>query len=361
MAQWPYHAQDEIDAVVEVLKSGKTNYWSGPHGQLFEAEFAAYTGAKHALAVSNGTTALEVALFAIHNLGAEVIVPCRTFMATASSVVTAGMTPVLADIDPKTLNVTVETLEARRTANTLAVIAVHYGGLPCDMPAITAWAEKHSIIVIEDCAHAHGSRIGRWHVGTFGSIGCFSFCVGKIMSTGGEGGMVITNHPEVHKRMAARRDHGRYQMMGSKDMTQFQWTVEEYGTNLRMTEMQSAIGRLQLQKLDGWVRRRNAIANRYNLILDGIETPDNVTHGRYLYMATIDDRDARMARLQEMGVAARLGGCPNIGHEAVFGGMAADCPNADGVGERTLSLPVYPTMTNDEVEKVCDAVKIVCA
>jgi len=361
MTLWPYHSEDEINAVVEVLRSGKTNYWSGPNGQAFESEFAQFTGAKHAISVTNGTTALEVALHAIQNPNAEVIVPCRTFMATASAVVTAGMVPVLADIDPQTLNVNVDLLEDRRTPNTLAVIVVHYAGLPCDMESICAWAEKHSIIVLEDCAHAHGSRINGQHVGTFCSIGCFSFCVGKIMSTGGEGGMVITNYPEVHKRMAARRDHGRYQMMGSKDMTQFQWTVEEYGTNLRMTEMQSAIGRLQLQKLDGWVRRRNAIANRYNLILDGIDTPKNVTHGRYLYMATIDDRDARMARLQEMGIAARLGGCPNIGHEAVFGGMAAHCPNADAVGERTISLPVYPTMTNDEVEKVCDAVKIVCA
>jgi dTDP-4-amino-4,6-dideoxygalactose transaminase len=253
MTLWPYHSEDEISAVADVLRSGKTNYWSGSNGQAFESEFAQYTGAKHAIAVTNGTTALELAL---HGLdlppGSEVIVPCRTFMATASAVVTAGCKPVLADIDA-TLNVTVETLEARRTEKTEAVIVVHYAGLPCDMAAIMDWAGKNTIYVIEDCAHAHGARINGQHVGTFGDVGCFSFCVGKIMSLGGEGGMVITNDETLHRRMGARRDHGRYQMVGSKDMTQFQWTVEEFGTNLRMTEMQSAIGRIATDRswMDG--------------------------------------------------------------------------------------------------------------
>lgn len=360
MTLWPYHSEDEINAVADVLRSGKTNYWSGPNGQAFESEFAQYTGAKHALTVTNGTTALELAL---HGIGIprdmEVIVPCRTFMATASSVVTAGCKPVLADIT-STLNVTVKTLEERRTENTAAVIVVHYAGLPCDMAAIMQWANKHEIFVIEDCAHAHGARINGQHVGTFGDVGCFSFCVGKTMSLGGEGGMVITNNETLHLRMGARRDHGRYQMVGSKDMTQFQWTVEEFGTNLRMTEMQSAIGRLQLKKLDGWVNRRNQIAAAYDAILGGIPVPTGQNHGRYMYMTYVEDRDRKMIELQKMGVAARLGGCPNIGREAVFKGRAKECPVADWFGKRTLSLPVYPTMTDRDVESVLRAVERIC-
>lgn len=363
MTLWPYHSEDEISAVADVLRSGKTNYYSGPNGQAFEAEFAEYTGAKYAIAVTNGTAALELALHGIQiPRGSEVIVPCRTFMATASAVVTAGGYPVLADIDA-TLNVTVETLEARRTRNTSAVIVVHYAGLPCDMDAIMKWADYHDIVVIEDCAHAHGARINGRHVGTFGAAGCFSFCVGKTMSLGGEGGMVITNDENPYRRMGARRDHGRYQMVGSKDMTEFKWTVEAFGTNLRMTEMQSAIGRIQLKKLDDWVRRRNQIAAAYDAILGGIPTPTNKSHGRYMYMAYVDDRDRKMIELQGMGIAARLGGCPNIGHEAVFAGHsgAQECPVADELGKRTLSLPVYPTMTDRDVETVLKAVEAVCA
>ena len=361
MTLWPYHSEDEISAVADVLRSGKTNYWSGPNGQAFESEFAQYTGAKHALAVTNGTTALELAL---HGLdlppGSEVIVPCRTFMATASSVVTAGCKPVLADIDA-TLNVTVETLEQRLTPNTAAVIVVHYAGLPCNMAAIMDWASKRDIYVIEDCAHAHGAWIDGQHVGTFGDVGCFSFCVGKIMSLGGEGGMVITNNETLHRRMGARRDHGRYQMVGSKDMTQFKWTVEEFGTNLRMTEMQSAIGRIQLTKLDEWVNRRNQIAAAYDAILGGIPTPAGQNHSRYMYMAYVDDRDRKMVELQNMGVAARLGGCPNIGREAVFANKAHACPVADELGFHTLSLPVYPTLTDDDVSSILDSVEMICA
>ena len=361
MTLWPYHSEDEIAAVADVLRSGKTNYWSGPNGQAFESEFAQFTGAKHAISVTNGTTAIELALHGVGApVGSEVIVPCRTFIATASAVVMAGLKPVLADID-ETLNVNVKTLEARRTSKTSAVIVVHYAGLPCYMREIMDWARKNNLLVIEDCAHAHGARVLGQHVGTFGDVGCFSFCVGKTMSTGGEGGMVITNNRKTYRRMGARRDHGRYQMVGTKDMTQFQWTVEEFGTNLRMTEMQSAIGRIQLKKLDGWVDRRNEIAAEYNKILLGVEGANAICHGRYMYLALVDDRDTKMIKLQNRGIAARLGGCPNIGYEDVFKRKGSACPVADEVGKRVLQLPCYPTMTEEMVSDVIKQVRYVCA
>lgn len=360
---WPVHGDDEIEAVTRVLRSGRTNYWSLEYGEgkMFEREFAEYTGARHALTCSNGTTALELALYGAFGpdalLDMEVIVPCRTFMATASCVDTFGMIPVLADIDPVTLNVTVETLEARRNARTRAVIVVHFGGLPCDMEAIRAWADRHELLLIEDCAHAHGARIDGQHVGTFGHVGAFSFCLGKIMSTGGEGGMVICNDDKIAARMAARRDHGRYQMTGSRDMTQFYYEVEAYGTNARMTEMQAAIGRCQLRKLDGWNERRAAVATMYRngIQLSGVRHPVNAT-GRawYLYVMQVfgGNQADILARLNARGIAARIGGCPNLGHEPVFRGTQPACPVADKVGERTIALPIYPTMTVDMVEEI---------
>lgn len=368
--KWPYHSEDEIEAVADVLRSGKTNYWSGPNGQAFEKEFAAYHGAANgmsALAVTNGTAALELALYGldapdISPVVQDVIVPCRTFMATASAVVTAGFNPVLADVG-KNLNVSVRTLEARRTPWTRAVIVVHYAGLPCDMRAIMQWAREHKIFVIEDCAHAHGASVpfGAKHhninipVGTWGDVACYSFCVGKIMSTGGEGGMVITANPEMHARMARRRDHGRYQMMGSRDLTEFFWTVTDFGTNMRMTEMQAAIGRIQLRKLDGWVKRRREIAGRYDEILAPWTWPMERAAGEsfYMYLTRVrGNRDHILATLLARGIPARLGGCPNIGREDVFKGKAPHCPMADAVGEQILSLPVYPTMTDDDVNLV---------
>lgn len=361
MPKWPYHADDEIAAVERVLRSGLTNYWQGEEGQSFEREFADYTGAAHALAVTNGTTALELALSWLDAPdGAEIIVPCRTFVATASAVYTCGMKPVIAEIDPASLNVTVETLEARRTARTVGVIVVHYAGLPCHMPEIANWCQEHGLVLIEDCAHAHGAKINGQHVGTFGDVGTFSFCVGKTMSTGGEGGMVITNTTDIRNRMAARRDHGRYQMVGGGDPAAFQYTVEEPGTNLRMTEMQAAIGRIQLRKLDGWVARRNAIHSRYVESLgDGFPTPVGYSHGRYMSLHRVDNRDSVMRELNALGVPARIGGCPNIGKERAFANQP-ECPDADAIGRRTLMLPCYPTYTDAEIDEICEHVKTVC-
>lgn len=359
-AKWPHHEQDEIDAVVEVLRSGRSNYWTGEEGTSFESEFAAYTGARFGLAVSSGTAALEVAIESMGRAGGEVILPCRTFVATASAVYRQGHNPILADIDAVSLNVTVDTLEARRTERTVGVVVVHYAGRPCDMTAIMEWALSHRLWVVEDCAHAHGSRIGKQHVGTFGHAGCFSMCVGKTMSTGGEGGMIITDSDALRRRMTAVRDHGRYQMAGSRDardLSTFKYTVSVFGSNARMTEMQAAIGRCQLKKLDGWVKRRREIGARYDnkfcvgpykptaVIVDGMSP--------YMYLLPVSEhKRERLLKLVDIGV--RFGGCPNIGVEPVFKGGAAPCPVADAVS--VVSLPIYPTLTDDAVGEIIEAV-----
>lgn len=358
--KWPVHGDDEIEAVAEVLRSGATNFWTGENGILFEKEFAAYTGARFALAVSSGTTALEVAIESMGPAGGEVVIPCRTFVATASAVFRQGHRPVLADIDGVSLNVTVETLEARRTAATVGVVVVHYAGRPCDMHAIMEWATQHRLWVVEDCAHAHGARIGEQHVGTFGHAGCFSMCVGKTMSTGGEGGMILTDSVAHLRRMTAVRDHGRYQMAGSRDardLSTFKYTVEVFGSNARMTEMQAAIGRRQLLKLDGWVNRRRAIGGRYDAAFCGeVYKPGNVIvpgMSPYMYLLPVKEwARGKLLTLTDKGV--RFGGCPNIGVEPVFRGDAAHCPVADVVS--VVSLPIYPTLTDEDVNEVIEAI-----
>lgn len=357
--KWPFHDDDEIAAVTEVLKSGRTNYWTGEHGHAFEDEFADYCDTQFALAVSNGTTALELALRGCGITEGEVIVPARTFIATAAAVNTVGATPVLADISPVSMNVTVDTIDARCTTKTVAVIVVHYAGWPCEMDQIKDYCEKHDLILIEDCAHAQGALINARPMGSWGHVGCYSFCQGKIMSTGGEGGMVVTNNADINARMVKFRDHGRYQMVAPKENSLFQWTVDEFGSNLRMTEMQAAIGRIQLKKLDWWVHRRNHIAQIYDQALlsaphTTILTPDprEIRHARYMYLFQVRNRNRILERLNEYGIAARLGGCPNIGYEKAFGHHGHGCTVADVSGAHVMALPIYPTLSDDEVNKI---------
>lgn len=376
VTRWPVHAAAEIEAVTAVLRSGpsggaKTNYWTGEQGHAFETEWARLIGLPHALTVSNGTTALEACLRGVGltpEVSAEwsrtgdgapqVVVPARTFMATASAVVHAGGRPVLADIDAESLCVTAETLEAQRTGATVGVIVVHYAGLPVpDMDNVVRWAMRHGLWIIEDCAHAHGAAVGR-----ASHAAAWSMCVGKIMSTGGEGGMVACLDDGVAGRMRAYRDHGRYQMNGKRPdgasaSGAFAWTVSEFGSNLRMTEMQSALGRVQLRGLAAQVARRREIAAAYDDAFGwNVSKPGHV---HYMYIGQVDNRDAVMKALNEDGIPARISGCPNIGYEAAFTkrGWSSPCPVADAVGERTLGLPCYPTMTDAEVARVCDAVR----
>lgn len=378
LTRWPVHDASEMYAVSEVLRSGHTNYWVGEHGRAFEEEWRRFVGIDHTLAVSNGTTALECALRGLglgdadpgHDvpMQPQVIVPCRTFMATASSVVHAGGKPVLADIDADSLCVTPETLEERRTGCTVGVIVVHYAGLPVPrMDEIVSWAMKHGLWIIEDCAHAHGAGGG---VGKMSHVACWSFCVGKIMSTGGEGGMVACLDPGVAGRMRAYRDHGRYQMTGKVIEggtvgTKYQYLCEEFGSNLRMTEMQAVIGRHQLLKLGRWVERRREIAARYDeaLLARGVAPlhthAQRADHARYMYLVKTDGREGVVEELVARGVPARAGGTPSLVHEPAFvkRGWVWPTPVADRVGEMAFSLPVYPTMTDEDVERVCAAVR----
>jgi hypothetical protein len=318
-APWPSFEADEIAAAAEVLRSGKINYRTGEQGRWFEKEFASFAGCKHAVAVANGTVALELALYALGiGSGDEVIVPSRTFIASASCVVMRGAVPVIADVDATSGNLTAESIRPLLSARTNAIIAVHLAGWPCDMDAIVALAREHGIKVIEDCAQAHGTSYMGRRVGSLGDAAAFSFCQDKIMTTGGEGGMLTINDEAAWESAVSFRDHGtRHDALGSQKESRggFQWVHDSFGTNWRLTEMQSAIGRAQLQKLLQWVaaRRKNATILRERLEncpgLRVTAPPDEIGHAYYKYYVFVQreclragyDRDRILAAINAEG------------------------------------------------------------
>jgi len=374
---WPWFSNDEIDAVQIVLKSGKVNYWTGDQGRLFEEEFAAFIGVKYGIALANGTLALEAALYGLGiGDGDEVIVPARTFIATASSVAMRGAVPVVADIDLYSGNITVESIDAARTDKTKAVIVVHLGGWPCDMPAIMAYADSHGLKVIEDCAQAHGAEINGRKVGSFGQAAAFSFCQDKIISTGGEGGMLVTDDSSVWGKVWSLKDHGRdYDEVFHRDHGPgHRWYCTSFGTNWRLTEMQSAIGRIQLRKLPKWLATRRHYARELRNGLSeipGLETPvpePGVLHAWYRFYALIDpsvlasgwNQDRIIAGIMAEGVPCFHGSCSEIYREKAFEAiMRSDypLPNAQMIANRSLALLLHPTLAEDDIKKTVAVIK----
>jgi len=334
---WPVFADDERAAAMRVLESGRVNYWTGNEGRAFEEEFAAYVGARHAVALANGTVALELALHALGiGPGDDVIVPARTFIGTATAVVARGARPVVADVDRASGNVTAEMIEDALTPATRAVIPVHVGGWPCDMDAIMALARERGLLVIEDCAQAHGARWNGRHVGSFGHAGAFSFCQDKIMSTCGEGGMLVTDDDELHRRAWEYKDHGRsieaMERARQQGGHEFKQVVESFGTNWRMTEVQAAVGRVHLGKLDGWVEARRANAAILDRELAGIPglrvavPPAEAFNSYYKYYAYVETgvlapgwtRGRVLDEVNARGVACLQGVSPEIHRERAF-------------------------------------------
>lgn len=365
-----------------MLRSGQVNYWTGQQGRSFEREFAAKLDMPHALACSNGTVALELAL---HGLGiegpeAEVIVPSRTFVATANVVALCGARPIFADVDRDSGNLTPHTIEAALTERTRAVIVVHLGGWPAQMEAIARLCQQRSLRLIEDCAQAHRARINGRDVGSFADVAAFSFCQDKIMTTGGEGGMVVTADRALWLRAWARRDHGKsWQAVHEREHPPgFRWLHESIGTNGRMTEMQSAIGRLQLTKLDRWVETRHRNATRLLNRLSSqpaLRTPtpgEGVGHACYRAYAYVVpealakgwDRARIMAALDAEGVPGRSGSCGEIYQELAYQGDMRPqdpMPVARELGQTSLAFNVHHTMSTTDIDDIACAVEKVLA
>jgi dTDP-4-amino-4,6-dideoxygalactose transaminase len=377
-APWPHFADDEIAAAAAVLRSGKVNYWTGTEGRLFENEFASYTDCKYAVALANGTVALELALQAL-GIGVhdEVIVTCRTFIASASCAVLRGARPVMADIDPESQNITAETVRAVMTPKTRAIIAVHLAGWPCDMDPIIDLAGKHNLFVIEDCAQAHGATYKGRPVGSMGDIAAFSFCQDKIMTTGGEGGIITTNSRDAWEKVWAFKDHGKSYdaVYNKKHPPGFRWLHESFGTNMRLTEMQSAIGRVQLRKLPEWVRRRRrnaAILTRCFRKIPALrvtEPPSEVGHAYYKYYVFARpsmlrkgwSRDRIIEAVNAEGVPCFSGSCGEIYLEKAFQKtglhLNGRLPVAKELAETSLMFLVHPTLDEEAMRYACSVVE----
>lgn len=372
---WPYFDQEQIEAVSHVLKSGKVNYWTGKEGKCFEQEYANFCGVRHGIAVSNGTVALELALYSLGvTAGDEVIVPSRTFIATASAVVARGARPVVADVDKHSQNVTAETVSKVITKNTRAIIVVHLAGWPCDMDEIRRIASQHNLFVIEDCSQAHGAEYKGQPVGSLGDIATFSFCQDKIITTGGEGGMVVTNNKKLWERAWQYKDHGKsIQILApkKKNAGKFQWVHDSFGSNFRMTEMQAVIGRIALKRLPSWVNQRqknatvlrSAIGNCKELSSPLI--PNNVKHSYYKFYCFIDPekkkvRPVLQAYLQSCGVPVFTGSCSEIYLEKAFPNEwkpTSRLPVAKQLGETSLMLQVHPTLKGGTLLKWAQAIQ----
>ena len=373
---WPSYSEEEIESVSRVLRSGKVNYWTGDECRSFEKEFAAFCGVSHAVAVSNGSVAIELALKCLGiGQGDEVIVTPRSYFASVSSIVLAGAVPVFAEVDAETQNITAETVAERITPRTKAVICVHMAGGPCDMDPILALARSHSLKVIEDCAQAHGASYKGRMVGSIGDAGAWSFCQDKIMTTGGEGGMVTTNDPSLWKAMWSHKDHGKSwdAVYHGSHGPGFRWLHESFGTNWRMTEIQGALGRIQLGKLPEWTQRRRQNAERIWKTADSIpalRSPKLVAgggHAAYKAYVFVDpaalkdgwSRDRIMLEILGRGVPCLCGGCPEIYLEKAFDPTPwrpdPGLPVARQLGETNLMFLVHPTLEDEHIDRACGA------
>ncbi len=376
-AVWPFFEADEIAAATRVLQSGKINYKTGEEGRRFEQEFAEFAGCKHGVTVANGTVALELALQALGiGAGDEVIVPSRTFIASASCVVMRGARPVIADVDATSQNITAETIRPLLSARARAIIAVHLAGWPCDMDSIVMLARERGIKVIEDCAQAHGATYKGRPVGSLGDAAAFSFCQDKIMTTGGEGGMLTTNDASAWERARSFRDHGASDdgRGNNKDSHNFRWVHDSFGTNWRLTEMQSAIGRTQLRRLSRWVaiRKRNAAVLMRRLSncpgLRATAPPLEIGHSYYKYHAFVCNerlragwnRDRIMAAIKAEGIPCFAGICSEIYREKAFPEEwrpQTRLPIAKKLGETSLMFLVHPTLSEQDMLDTCCAVE----
>ena len=379
---WPHFDDEQIAAAAAVLRSGKVNYWTGEEGRAFEREFARACGAGFGIALANGTVALDLALHVLGiGPGHEVVVTPRSFIASASTVALCGARPVFADLDPDSQNITPDTVRAVLSPRTKAIIAVHLAGWPCEMDGLRELARTHGLKLIEDCAQAHGARYRGRPVGSFGDLAAFSFCQDKIMTTGGEGGMLTTGDAALWRAAWSYKDHGKsYDAVYHRPHPQgFRWVHESLGTNWRMTEVQAAIGRCQLERLPAWLslRRRNAA-----LLADGLrplpllrvpQTPPHVSHAWYKFYAFVrPDRLARgwtreriMAAIAGRGVPCFSGSCSEIYRERAFSerGLAPERPRrvAQSLGATSLMLLVHPMLLPEDMAYACRVVADVCA
>ncbi|MCH7388481.1 DegT/DnrJ/EryC1/StrS aminotransferase family protein [Acinetobacter modestus] len=375
---WPSFTEKEADAVKNILLSNKVNYWTGQECREFEKEFASFSGTKYAVALANGTVALDVALKALQiGAGDDVIVTSRTFLASASSIVTAGANPIFADVELDSQNISRRTIEAVLTPNTKAIICVHLAGWMCDMDPIMQLASEKGLYVIEDCAQAHGAKYKGKPAGSIGHIAAWSFCQDKIMTTGGEGGMVTTNDESLWKKMWSYKDHGKsYDSVYNKQHPSgFRWLHDSFGTNWRMMEMQAVIGRIQLTYMPDWTKNRIENADKILKAFDHsnyftVNRPtDDYLHAQYKCYVQVNinalpsgwSRDRIMQFINAEGVPCYSGSCSEVYLEHAFDNTnwrpKERLKNAQQLGETSLMFLVHPTLSEDNIKKTVDTIE----
>ena len=378
ISPWPSFTQEEADAASKVLLSNKVNYWTGMQGRELEKEFAHWAGCEYAVAVANGTVALDLAFKALGiGEGDEVIVTSRTFLASVSSIVTAGAVPVFADVSLDSQNITVESVREKITPKTKVILCVHLAGWPCEIDGMMALADEFGLYVVEDCAQAHGAKYKGKSVGSIGHIGCWSFCQDKIMTTGGEGGMVTTNDQIFWSKMWSYKDHGKsWESVYEKEHPPgFRWLHDSFGTNWRMTEMQAAIGRIQLKRMPDWSGKRQANARKiWETAKDskGLrvpEVPGYIEHAAYKCYVFVEpkdlqagwNRDRIMSEINALGVPCFSGSCSEVYLEKAFDNTnfrpAERLSSAKELGETSLMFLVHPTLKEQEISQTCAAIE----
>lgn len=369
---WPSFSQEEADACSQVLLSNKVNYWTGTIGREFEKEFAEWCGSTKAIAISNGTLAIDASLLALGiGRGDEVVVTSRTFLASASAIVSVGAVPVFADVDRDSQNITPATVERVLTSRTKAIVAVHLAGWPCEMDGLMDLAKSRGLAVIEDCAQAHGASYKGRSVGSLGHAAAWSFCQDKIMTTGGEGGMLTTSDERIWRDAWSRKDHGKsWEAVYEREHPPgFRWLHESFGTNWRMTEIQCALGRIQLRRMPQWHRQRTLNANALQEAMSSCPTlrvplvPAHVEHAWYKCYAFVKpealkadwSRDRIIAEIVARGVPAYSGSCSEIYNEKCFEGTgwrpSTPLPAAVELGATSLMFLVHPTLKASEIDK----------
>ena len=376
---WPSFTSEEAEAAKNVLLSNKVNYWTGNECREFEKEFAVWSNSKYAIALANGTLALDNAFKALDiGIGDEVIVTARTYIASVTSIVNAGAIPIFADVDTNTQNITSKFIRSKITKKTKAIVCVHLAGWPCEMDEIINLAKEYDLYIIEDCSQAHGAKYKNKPVGSIGNIGCWSFCQDKIMTTGGEGGMVTTNDKNLWNKMWSYKDHDKsYKAVYKKNIrigNGFKWVNESFGTNWRMTEIQGVIGRIQLKRMSNWQNRRIKNANKIwntakqSKALRVPNIPQHIEHAAYKCYVFVElnelrkgwSRDKIIKEINKLSIPCYSGACPEVYMEKAFDNTKfrpkQRLVHAKELGETSLMFLVHPTLTKNEIKQTCNAI-----
>ena len=387
---YPYFNQNTQRRVQKVLKSGRVNYWTGNECKDFEKEFSNYHKVKHSLTVSNGSVALEISLQALNLKKRDsVIVTPRSFIMSASCVLNLGLKPIFADVDDNG-NMSIEGIKKVYNKSVKAIIVVHLNGLVCDLDPILNFVKKKKLFLIEDCSQAHGAVYKGKKVGSFGHISTWSFCQDKIMSTGGEGGMISTNNTKLWLKLWSLKDHGKNykSVFNKKHNNQFKWLHDDLGSNYRMTEMQAVIGREQLKSLDKQIKRRNLIANLYlNGLKDYYLKFDILKKPRFKYQTYHLKKNSKknnqyfhafyrlnlfinrnkinqkklIEQLNKSKINCGVGSCPEIYREKIFKKLKfypkKRLSNAKLLGETSLMFQINPYKSSTKVKLEINTIK----